>query len=657
MPRANSKIGVMIIAGLLAGNSDAIAQIERAPSTYTKSITLQNLSSSATRVPTRTDDTTAGRVTGDNWISAAGNFQAIKVNAGQAVWSAINPPLPCDTFAANAAAPEICQGVKRMRTGYAGALLQLTRGSDSTPFDVPQLSNGAADEASAKGFCTAKGDFAANTCYITKAYNQTTTGATRDSTATAGANAPLWTPGATLAGAMAMSFASVRHSLGTGPIQAQTVRYMSVPTAFAWDPNNSAVIMAAQPQNNLQTSITFEPTDHLGGLGYGVFLAPNIYEQGAGVYPSLPTRTSPSVFGRQWQTNTITFAVDNQTKSQTAGAALSGKTGAYIGTNQTSIPAGMNLGGLIVYNRTTTTQEFNDARTALETLFNTAPQAGDNIVVNDGDSTSSDAGSLTARTFQTQALNLLSRPVRAHNVALFGDTMASRASGFTSRITPLYDPAAKSFIVHILAGANDIRQLYNNSFGAAAGGGTTTGGGCTTQPTWNATASGGQLTSVVPANLGAGCASAPTVNIGGTGAVTANVVGGQVTSYTITNPGVSPTALVASIYANVRTYVNAVHALGANAKVVLGTEMVQCDVAGNPTNLGALQAYNTLISANTAGADAIADYQADSYFGPGNYTSSNFCLAANSPDGQHPTDSFMAYPAQIEAAAVNGLLQ
>jgi hypothetical protein len=52
--------------------------------------------------------------------------------------------------------------------------------------------------------------------------------------------------------------------------------------------------------------------------------------------------------------------------------------------------------------------------------------------------------------------------------------------------------------------------------------------------------------------------------------------------------------------------------------------------------------------------------------GMGNFTSSAFCSApgsnvaslpnANSPDGQHPTNSAQAYAAKLQAAAINSVL-
>ena len=122
------------------------------------------------------------------------------------------------------------------------------------------------------------------------------------------------------------------------------------------------------------------------------------------------------------------------------------------------------------------------------------------------------------------------------------------------------------------------------------------------------------------------------------------------------------TAIVNTTYANLQAYVNLVHALGANAKVIVATEFIQCDILAAPVKLAAMQDYNTRIKTgwnkpqSTGGlqADGFADYQADTVIGPGNYTSSNLCSnTAISPDGQHPTDTAMGYFAAVKAAVVN----
>ena len=119
---------------------------------------------------------------------------------------------------------------------------------------------------------------------------------------------------------------------------------------------------------------------------------------------------------------------------------------------------------------------------------------------------------------------------------------------------------------------------------------------------------------------------------------------------------------VATIEANLRAYVNAVHAIGPNAKVIIGVTPMQCGWSG--AQLTAYQQYTTdRISLGTVpqaqggfGADGIANYWADPTIGAGNFTTSAFCNGMYSPDGGHPTDLTMGIMGGIEAAAVNALL-
>jgi hypothetical protein len=122
----------------------------------------------------------------------------------------------------------------------------------------------------------------------------------------------------------------------------------------------------------------------------------------------------------------------------------------------------------------------------------------------------------------------------------------------------------------------------------------------------------------------------------------------------------------ATIYGLLQTYVNDVHALGSNAKVIVGVNLVQCDIYNRANELGVSEALNAHIIAgwNVAqgsgglGADGIADYWTNTTIEPGNYNSSTFCNYPNSysKDGAHPTDLSMSIMGSIEAAAVQPLL-
>ena len=114
--------------------------------------------------------------------------------------------------------------------------------------------------------------------------------------------------------------------------------------------------------------------------------------------------------------------------------------------------------------------------------------------------------------------------------------------------------------------------------------------------------------------------------------------------------GSDPTG--ASIYANIASYVAAAHVTGF--KVVVGTMLPRNAWApGSAQDIERL-AFNTLVRANAAGADAIADYAADPTMGAQANTSNT---AYYITPGIHPTSLGYGFLAQIEAGAVNSLLQ
>ena len=107
----------------------------------------------------------------------------------------------------------------------------------------------------------------------------------------------------------------------------------------------------------------------------------------------------------------------------------------------------------------------------------------------------------------------------------------------------------------------------------------------------------------------------------------------------------------AIIYSSTIAYVAAAHATGF--KVIVGTMLPRPTWAVGSQQDNARLAFNILVRSNTAGADAIADYAADPTMGVQANCSNPVFYAA----GPHPTSLGYGYLAQIEAAAVNSLLQ
>ena len=97
------------------------------------------------------------------------------------------------------------------------------------------------------------------------------------------------------------------------------------------------------------------------------------------------------------------------------------------------------------------------------------------------------------------------------------------------------------------------------------------------------------------------------------------------------------------------TYVASAHALGSNVRVVCGTLLPGSYTGPQQTQI---DAFNALLRSNTAGCDAISDFQANPVMGP-TAAASNTLLY---PDGLHPSTLGNAILAPIYGAAVSSVL-
>ena len=121
----------------------------------------------------------------------------------------------------------------------------------------------------------------------------------------------------------------------------------------------------------------------------------------------------------------------------------------------------------------------------------------------------------------------------------------------------------------------------------------------------------------------------------------------------------------AQIYASLQSWVACIHNLGPNAKAIISTYTIQCDIFENGTENAVLEAYNNLIYANWnvpqssggLGADALIDYFADPTVGDNIYTASAYCSGAWSSDGQHLNAAGNTILAGIAAPVIALLLR
>ena len=119
-------------------------------------------------------------------------------------------------------------------------------------------------------------------------------------------------------------------------------------------------------------------------------------------------------------------------------------------------------------------------------------------------------------------------------------------------------------------------------------------------------------------------------------------------------------ASAAGVYALLQAYVRSVHALGPNAIALVSTYPLQCDIFKGQPRRAAVQSYNDLIyggwnkpqALGGLDADGLVDYFGDSIIGANTYSSSAFCNAEWSKDGQHLNDAGKAIMGRIEAQAI-----
>lgn len=401
------------------------------------------------RAPAAADDTTRGYSIGSAWVSSQGLFVAQRVTTGAAMWAPTVMPLPCDANGTTLA-PAVCYGTKKLAAAYAGNAMTLTRGSDSATQAVGFLSNGQIDASTANNFCNAKGDAAANTCYVTVWNDQS--GNAYNATASAGANAPLWNPANLVNGVPAVSFASIAHGLTN---QSQTARYLTMSASFSWTPSTATWLFAGQLQNNAENKTLLETTGNIGYLS-SYNNVPQICNKGNGVCVSnMASESGPVVMAMQWQSSTINIWSNNRFGTHSS-TTVSSTTGGYLGSNQTGFSANFDAVAFIAYAATTTTAQVNNARWALFQATGIAPQVRD-IIIGDGDSTNSGAGSWVDNSITRYAVGQTIRPVQAINMAQYGQTLSSMVTNFSTRIAPIYSSAYQNFVVHVYAGPNDIR--------------------------------------------------------------------------------------------------------------------------------------------------------------------------------------------------------
>lgn len=471
--------------------------------------------------------------------------------------------------------PAACYGTKRLLSAYtANKALDLSRDGNSTTIGFV---NGVVDAATADAFCAGS-----STCYITKWYDQCGSGL--DASRAAGVTAPLWSSTNVVNGLRPVIFDFDINNDRVGLDQSSVVYTPGNPTT---------AIMVGQPVSSYnQSTMLFMSASFQGQMALVLDHSTNPPAMGMpSVFVSTtPVEVNPTIAGISWQSGTAAVFSNDQTSSGTAAAIVSKTGGVFGGANAGGLNAAFDAVAYLVYSSYLGSTQLSALQTKLASSFNIQTSFQD-VVLADGDSFFTGHGATFDNSILRCAISgclgttsALKRQVRAYNNAINGETLATMLTNFSTNIPVYYQAGYRTFIVHLLAGANDIRASTS----------------------------------------------------------------------------------VSTIYSGLQTYVNSVHALGSNAKVIIATQPVQCDIFQNGTELAALQSLNNMILANWnvpqasggLGADGLDDLFHTPTVGPGNYAGSAFCGSPNqySQDGQHPTDLTMSLLGPVMGAAINAAL-
>jgi lysophospholipase L1-like esterase len=431
------------------------------------------------RYPTATDDSAHGyhiasaTTLADIWLDPSGGmWQIIRDTPGYAVWSKLGISQPGDLVA-----PAAAYATKRIITGFAGALFQLRRASDSTTTDIAQLASGDPDTAAMQSFCQG------TTCSYSSLYDQTGGAKTLTVPAATGTIGGV----AYLTAEPAMTF---ENTIGNVPsITLNTVTPLAGPpktysilsnTALALTTNPLTIVSVAKfPSSEFSAGIVrvgspITATLNLVDLGYqestNSFSA-SINSGGSTVFRSLGSTARPTmqaaVYGMANASTlvslfhgnrTTAFATSAQTGSATAGIVLGGATNVGgLGYNE--------IAAIMVYSSALTATQFATVRASLAGKFQIQTQLK-NVLVADGDSITWGQGSTYLHGW-AQRLVDTSPNAMVYNVAHSGDVIEDRIAAFDTLIAPLAQSGQKNGVL-LMIGTNNVGPSTKQATGLYA---------------------------------------------------------------------------------------------------------------------------------------------------------------------------------------------
>lgn len=374
-------------------------------------------------------------------------YNPVDLTPGAAVWVPVNGgsaqgpaavTYPVD--ASGVTATTMCYGTMRLKQGYAGNPLVVTR-ADTTTLSVPFLGS-FVDGAQADAFC------AGTTC---TAHLLDQCGAAADSAEPSAATAPIWT-GNTLGISRPLVF-----DAQTAGLPAIVSKSLTIATG-TFTPGAMSISMLGRVRSTVLQGTIF--TTNAGGdaMTFSSGSSPGLRSFGAA--SQVAALSTPSVL--QWIANGANNAVYANGDYIGAGRQTSTPSGSFTGGTISAQIAGGNGGAfdmsaLIVHNSVLTAAQALAEKQALIQMSQITPQGRD-IVVLSGDSISNGIGTTGNRGWAVQLQSALP-DVRFMNMGTPGQTMVYNQTNFANFFPRLYDSTVPNWIFLIQDGVNDLGTL------------------------------------------------------------------------------------------------------------------------------------------------------------------------------------------------------
>jgi lysophospholipase L1-like esterase len=383
------------------------------------------------------------------WLDGAGqSWQLMEAKSGHAAW-VLQDPAAALIDEVGGSGPVAAYGTRRLTSDYHGPALNLYRIRDSASRDIGFLQDGGLDETVLASFC------ARTECRVTTWYDQS--GNRQDAVQTDIKSQPVVRLGHRIGNSLSLVW-DYEATSGQSP------RWLVLPPALKVIDSAMSILWTGR----FHSASLMSPILELGidsdpfSLGFwdahGSFYI-GTPDQLAAMPAQAPLSSSIGVISSSADEGLI---VNYRNKLQRLGS-LRPKThqGGYLGMTIPFRKSGMmELSSLIIYGRAFGADDRLHAAQALEQNFK-IPQQHQDTYVADGDSITQGLGSPYLQGYPWHMEHLLPASFVLYNAGWAAKTLGGtdglidRYGSFTSK---LYNPNARTNILSLLAGTNDIQD-------------------------------------------------------------------------------------------------------------------------------------------------------------------------------------------------------